>query len=126
MKMGLRLRYGLLALLVLVIEIVIATTHAPPFVRASLGDLLVVILLYFLVKAIHDFRAMPLAIGVFSFACLIEGLQYIHLVDLLRLRHGSVLAIMIGNTFSFGDIAMYALGCLTVLGLDTWMRRRII
>jgi hypothetical protein len=64
-------------------------------------------------------RPWPLAVGVFLFACLVEGLQYFHPVDRLGLRHGSVLAIVMGNSFSWADILMYFLGCLTSSLLDT-------
>lgn len=110
--------YGLLAILIFLVEVFIAKGHVPRFARGSLGDVLVVILIYCTAKTVRNFKPAPLALGVFLFACGIEGLQYIHLVDILGLRHGSILAIMIGNTFSWGDIGMYAIGCSVALGAD--------
>lgn len=114
-----------IALAVFVVEVLIATTFAHvAFVRASLGDYLVVVLLYHLVKAATLARPRPLAVGVFLFACLVEGIQWWHPADLLGLRPGSVLAIVLGNSFSWADVLMYALGCLTAWQLDARLLSR--
>ncbi len=108
-----------IALAVFVVELLIATTFRHvAFVRASLGDYLVVVLLYHLVKAVTLARARRLAVGVFLFACLVEAIQWWHPADLLGLRPGSPLAIVMGNSFSWADILMYLLGCLTAWQVD--------
>jgi hypothetical protein len=114
-----------IALAVFVVEVLIATTFAHvTFVRASLGDYLVVVLLYHLVKAVTLARPRRLAVGVFLFACVVEGVQCCHPVDRLGLRPGSPLAIVMGNSFSWADILMYFLGCLTAWQLDARLLSR--
>jgi hypothetical protein len=113
-----------IALAVFLVEILVATTFARVrFVRSFLSDYLVVILIYHLVKGCTLLSPRPLAAGVFVFACLVEAAQYVHLVDLLGLRHGSLLAVLIGNSFSWADIFMYLLGCLTSLAVDSLVSR---
>ena len=52
---------------------------------------------------------MPLY--VFIFALLVELLQLAKIVDLLGIPHDSIVAIMVGTSFSFIDIICYAVGC---------------
>jgi hypothetical protein len=47
-----------------------------------------------------------------------EALPYLHLADLLGLKRGSLLYIVLGNTFSASDLLMYGLGGLLAAGLD--------
>jgi hypothetical protein len=113
-----------LALAIFVTEVLIATVLSRvPFVRASLGDYLVVMLIYHFLQGCHTFSPRSLAVGVFLFACLVEGAQYLHLASVLGLRRGSVLAIILGSTFSWSDILMYLLGCLTSWTLDARLIR---
>jgi hypothetical protein len=114
-----------LALLLLGMEVIIATgLRRLHFVRGSLGDVLVVMLVYCTALAVRDFERVRLAIGVFLFACAIEASQYFHLASRLRLRPGSVLAIALGNSFAWGDILCYLMGCALILAADMLVRRR--
>jgi hypothetical protein len=118
--MHVRTKHLLIAALVFVAEVLIATTFKNvPFVRSYFGDFLVVILLYHLVKGLRDISPSTLAAAVFAFACAVEVSQYFHLADALGLRPGSVPAILLGNSFSWTDIFMYFLGCLTAYLVDT-------
>ncbi len=89
-----------------------------PFVRGSLGDVLVVMLIYCAALSLRGFRRVRLAGGVFLFACAIEGAQYFHLGNVLGLRPGGVLWIALGATFQWADILCYLVGCAIVLSLD--------
>ncbi|WP_205836369.1 DUF2809 domain-containing protein [Iodobacter violaceini] len=102
--------YYLIALLIFLLEIVIARgVFGYGFIRGSLGDILVIALLYAVFRA---WRNPPLRSAIMAIAAgfIVEGLQYIHLVDLLGLKKGSVLYIVIGNTFSPYDLFMYLIG----------------
>ena len=112
--MHLRAKYLLITTGLFTAEVLIATIFSHiVFVRSYLGDYLVVILIYYLVKSIRDVSAPILCVGVFLFACGVEILQYFHTADLLGLARGSLLSILIGNRFSWMDILMYLAGCLT-------------
>ncbi len=124
--MSARLIYGLLAVGIFLIEVVIATRLVDlDFIRGSVGDFLVVMLIYFFMQAFRQWPAKQLAIGVFAFACAVEISQYFHLADMLGFKRGGVWHIVLGNVFSWEDIAMYLLGTLAAYGLDlTCLQRR--
>jgi hypothetical protein len=120
-----RRRYALVALLLFATEVLIATRFAHvPLVRGSLGDVLVVMLLYCLVLSLRDVRRLRLAAAVFLFACAIELAQHFEVAPLLGLRHGSVASIVLGSTFQWTDILCYFIGCVAALVLDPSGRLR--
>jgi hypothetical protein len=120
-----RALYLFLALLIFVVEVLIATRfRGASFVRGSLGDVLVVILIYFAALSLREFRRVRLALAVFLFACAIEGAQYFHLARALGLRKGGVLWIALGATFQWADILCYFVGCAIVLSLDLLITKR--
>ena len=67
--------YAALALILLVSEILIGK-YAHGFVRGSVGDVLVVILLFSLARIIFTRKPKLLPLFVFAFAVFIEILQY--------------------------------------------------
>ena len=112
----------LAALVLFIVEVIIATKlNHYSFIRAYFGDFLVVILVYCVVLAVWDIEPKRLAIGVFIFACSIEIAQLFKLADHLELT--SATRIILGTSFSLHDILMYAAGCLTAYGLDTYLSR---
>ena len=106
-----RIFYALIALVLLATEICIALYVRNPFVRGSLGDVLVVILIHCAVRVVFPAKPRLLPVYVFAFACLVEFTQYIHLLDLLGLGQVRLLQIVVGGTFDWADIACYAVGC---------------
>jgi Protein of unknown function (DUF2809) len=106
--------YAIAALALFALELTIATRwRHVPFVRADLGDYLVVILLFTMVKAVWNLSPRRLAFGIFVFACGVEGVQALALADRLGLARGSWPSIVIGTHFAWSDLAMYLAGCLT-------------
>ncbi len=109
----------LLVLAFFAAEVPVATLFAKfGFVRGYLGDFLVVILLYFLIKLFREVRPLQLAMGIFVFACGVEVTQYFHLADLLGFHRGSLINILLGDSFSWVDIITYFLGCVTSYLID--------
>jgi len=114
-------KHLLIALIAFIAEILVATTFSHvQFIRSFISDFLVVILLYHFVKAFYAVSPLALSIAVFIFSCVIEILQYFHLGDVLGLPRGSLLSVLLGTHFSWGDILMYFLGCLTSYYLDSF------
>lgn len=103
--------YFIAAILIFLLEVAIARgMFGMGFVRGSAGDILVIMLVYaFLrgcaLRAPASTALLATAIGFF-----IEGLQYIHFASLIGLKPGSVMAIVIGSTFSVSDLVMYCIG----------------
>lgn len=111
--MTFNLKYFLLSVLIFVIEVLIATVFKDIFfVRAFLGDVLVVMLIYtFVLSFFKVENRTNLIIGIFVFSVFIEILQYFKTADLIGLKPGSIPYIMLGNSFSWMDILCYAAGC---------------
>ncbi len=113
------LKYLLLTILLLIVEVLIGSVGKDIYwLRAFGGDVLVVILLYTFVRTFLKVRCMPLVLGIFVFAVLIEFAQYFKLATHLGYKSGSVMYIVLGNSFSWGDIACYAVGCTVILLLN--------
>lgn len=117
--MSTRRNYLLLAIVIFILEVLIATRMVKfDFVRGSVGDFLVVGLIYFFIQAIRPSPPRKLAIWVFIFAVAVEISQYFHLAQALHFAKGSWQYIVLGNTFSWHDILMYFLGCLAAFLID--------
>lgn len=113
-----RPRYLALALLILAIEVFIGVFVRDTIVRPFVGDVLVVVLLYTLLRAFLPARPRTVAVGVLLLSFAIETLQYVDYVALLHLENNRLLSIMLGRTFSWSDYLAYATGFLIVLAAD--------
>ncbi len=117
--MARRTWYRVLSLAIFVVEVLIATVWAHlGFVRSSLGDVLVVMLLYCLALSLREFRRGALAGVVFVFACAVEVSQYFHLASVLHFKPNSVGWIILGSSFQWTDILCYLTGCAVALFAD--------
>lgn len=112
-------RYFLLALLLFVVEVLIALYAHDPIVRPYVGDVLVVILLYCLVKSFLKTPVVPTALAVLLFSYLIETLQYFQIGHRLGLEHSQVAMTIIGNYFQWIDLVAYTFGAAIVLFIET-------
>ena len=98
---------------ILATEIYIAVCVKGGFARHYAGDVLAVILLYALVRAIFSVTPSNLALKIFAFAAAFEIAQYFGVVQILGIEN-KILKIMIGGTFDFTDLLCYAAGCVLV------------
>lgn len=123
--MSRRIVYALAALASFILLALIATRWAGhSFVRGFLGDMLAVVFLFLLVKACVDARSARIALGVFTFACVVETLQYLRLADALGLAQGGAARIVLGATFDPLDILAYAAGCVASCAIDSLLLAR--
>jgi hypothetical protein len=84
-------------------------------IRPYVGDFLVVILLYCLVKSFFNTGPWVTALSVLLFSYAVEALQYIHIVSILGLEKYTLARVIIGTSFAWTDIGMYTLGILLVV-----------
>ena len=108
-----RLAFLVVAVLILAVEIYIAVCVNGGFVRHYLGDVLAVILLYVLARAIFSVTPSNLALKIFAFAVALELAQYFGAVQILGIE-SKILKVMIGGTFDLTDLLCYAVGCVLV------------
>ncbi len=111
-------KYLYLTLLLFSIEVFIAVFINDGFIRPFIGDVLVVILIYCLIKTFWNLNSSIAALSVFAFACTIEILQYFNFVNKLGLQKNKIASIALGNTFDWKDIFAYAIGTIIILFLE--------
>ena len=108
-----RLAFLAAAVLILAAEIYIAICVKGGFVRHYAGDVLAVILLYALARAIFSASPSNLPLKIFAFAAALEIAQYFGVVQILGIEN-KILKVMIGGTFDLTDLLCYAVGCVLV------------
>jgi hypothetical protein len=117
-------RYFLLAVLLFMIEILIAKFAHDEIIRPYFGDLLVVILIYAFVKSFVDAPYLSTALAVLVFSYFVETLQYFHIVQRLGLEHSNIARVVIGTSFEWIDLAAYTIGILIVICVEGENRKR--
>ena len=111
-------KFFLLAVILFVIEVLIALFVRDSFVRPYAGDYLVVILIYCAVRTILQASVWKVALGVLLFSYAVETLQYFQVVNRLGLENNTVAKTVIGYGFEWMDFVAYTLGILTILALE--------
>ena len=119
-----RLNYFLVFLLLFLVEVCIALFVRDRFVRPYLGDVLVVILLYCLVRSFMTIKPRTAAAGVLLFALVIETLQYFLAVELLGLQGNKIAATVLGSQFDWKDVLAYIVGAIVVFVIELESRPR--
>ena len=124
-KQSVRTRLAFLAVagVILVTEIYIAVCVKGGFVRHYAGDVLAVILLYALARAIFSVTPSNLPLKIFAFAAALEIAQYFGVVQILGIEN-KILKIMIGGTFDLTDLLCYAAGCILAGAYEKFEKRR--
>ena len=118
-----RLAYALVTVALILIEVFIAIYVHDNFVRPYLGDVLVVIAIYTLIRTFIPNKIKLLPVYVFIFAVIVEVLQYFNIVDILGVSNNRFLSVLIGGVFDLKDIMCYAVGCM-LLGIFELLRNK--
>lgn len=121
--MGKRISYAFLTLLLICVEVLIALFVHDKFIRPYVGDVLVVIVLYCLIRVFIPTKVKFLWLYVFIFAAGVELLQLVHIVDLLGLGNIPFFRVLIGSVCDIKDILCYAVGCALTAVCDFLGRR---
>ena len=124
MRIKLNIKYLCVFIAVFIIEAIIAVFIHDNFIRPYIGDVLVVVLIYCLIKTFvrNEIRLLPLYI--FVFAALVEVGQYFNLAKLLGLSDYAIARVIIGSTFDIMDIACYLAGCTGLFLYEMIKQRR--
>lgn len=108
-------KYLILTILLFLIEVIIALYAHDEIIRPYIGDVLVVILLYCLVKSFINASVISTALSVLAFSYLIEILQYFHYVEWFGLGENKLANIILGTSFAWTDLLAYTAGITIVL-----------
>jgi hypothetical protein len=118
MKLKWNKNYFLAFVLIFSIEVGIAIFVHDTFIRPYFGDFLVVFLVYFFVKFFFKSSKYTIAFGSFLFCCFVEVLQLFKIAEIIGFTDNKIVAVVLGTSFSWEDIAMYFLGFLVLIFLE--------
>jgi hypothetical protein len=116
--------YFALAALLFVIEVLIARYMHDPIIRPYVGDLLVVILIYCVVRTFFDTPVFKTVIAVLLFAYLVEFSQYLNLIKEVGLQDSRLANVIMGNSFEWIDMIAYTLGAAIIVAVEYLLRKR--
>ena len=118
-----RLIFIISSITLLAVEIVIGLYVHGSFVRPYLGDTLVVILIWCVLRIIFPTGKPWLSAAVLLFAVAVEITQIFPLCDLLGIKNALVRTLM-GTSFAWGDIVAYLAGCLGTAAGDMMLMKK--
>lgn len=110
-----KLGYFLPACALLAVEILIAGCLRDGFIRFYVGDYLVVILIYCIVRTFTACPVLKTAVGVWIFSIVVEISQFFHLIGHLGLGDSRIAHLILGSHFEWKDLLAYTAGIGTVL-----------
>lgn len=108
-------KFFTVSVLLFVLLVIIALFVHDQFIRPFLGDVLVVIWLFYGLKSFLELADFWLSIAVLLFCFAVEFAQYLQLIHWLGWEHITVIRVVLGATFDWKDMAAYCLGWLMAL-----------
>lgn len=117
--------YLMMALLLFIIEVLIALYVRDRIIRPYGGDFLVIIFLYCLCRSFFRISAEKAVVLVLLFAFIIESLQLLKISETFGLQEHQWLQIVLGSQFEWLDMGVYCLGAVVVLIVEKIRSRKI-
>ncbi len=124
MKIQFNLHYFIPSVLLIITEIAIAIFLKHGFIRYTVGDFLVVILMYCLFRSFIQTKPLYIAIMTLLIACTVEFLQLVDVLGHFGLRGNRWVGIVMGTHFSIEDLIAYSLGVAVIFFIDLYLSRR--
>ncbi len=124
MKNRLRVIYGVLFVVILIVEILIALFVHDNFIRPYIGDMLVTVLICSFARFFIPEKIKVLPMLVFAFSALVEIGQYFDFVKLLGIDDNPFISTLLGRTFSVADLICYAMGCILLAVVDCIIKKK--
>ena len=118
MKFRFSKKYFLFLLAVLIVETLIALFIKNQTIRGTVGDLLVVVLIYCFIQAFFAADKAKTIIAVGVLAVLVEFTQAFDLAEKLGVGDNPLFTAILGTTFDVNDIWAYVAGCAMVYILE--------
>lgn len=109
-----RLIYLIGFIITLIIEVLIAIYIHDDFIRPYVGDILVIICIYLLLRIIIPERVKYLSLYVLILAVMVEVMQYFNFTNMIS-GQSRILKIALGSTFDIKDIICYVIGYIIIV-----------
>lgn len=120
-----RKTYAVAALILFIIEVLIALFVRDAFIRPYVGDVLAVALVYTALRAITPLGMIPAIAVTLAIALAIEIAQALNLLGALGLSDNQLARTVLGGAFDWLDLAAYAAGAGLTLAADRLFRSRL-
>ena len=116
--------YFFWAVVLFLLEVVIALYVHDTVIRPYGGDFLVTIVLYCFIRSFFSFSKVKTVLLVLTIAYGVEVSQYLHLITRLNLGTSRSASVLLGNAFSWIDMVLYTAGIATVLCIEYCCRKK--
>ena len=113
-----------IAIIIFLIEVIIALYIKDKIIRPFVGDILVVIFIYYFIKAFINTKTINIAIFTLFFSFVVEILQYFNFVEMIGLGHNKAARIIIGTSFSWIDLLCYFIGFILLFFIDKDLKKK--
>lgn len=123
MKLQFTKNYLVLAHILFLMELAIAFIVKTGFIRYTFGDYLCVILLYAIIRGCTNLSVWASSLVVLVIAYTIEFLQLTTYLSFFNLQDSYTANLILGSTFSVSDLVAYTLGIVTVLIIETVLKK---
>lgn len=115
-------KYFAWAIVLFLVEVVIAAFVRDSFVRPYVGDFLVVIFIYCFLKTFWKAEVSVVALATLLFAYFVEISQYFKLIYVLGWQDSTAARLILGNSFQWGDLVAYTLGVGLVVVIEQTLK----
>ncbi len=120
-----RLPYIIGFVLLVAVEVCIGVFYFSFFIRAYIGDVIIVWVLYCLFRSFvpKRFNSYGIAVGILIFSFAVEFMQKAHIADILGVEN-KLLRIIIGTSYATEDLWCYVAGTAVTI-LEIWLFNRL-
>ena len=118
-----RPRYTLAALILFIVEVLIALFKRDGIVRPYVGDVLAVALVYAGLRAVTPLRLVPALAVTLAVAFAIEFAQLFGLLGAMGLGDNGLARVVLGGVFDPMDLVAYVSGAVLIVGIELGLRR---
>lgn len=122
--MNKRIKYLIGFIIILIVEVFIALYVHDNVIRPYVGDILVIICIYLLLRTIIPEKIKYLSLYVLILAIAVEIMQYFNFTDILSLQN-KILKVALGSTFDIKDIVCYVIGYIIIILFEQNERRKL-
>jgi len=115
-------QFPIASLILLLTGFVIVKFFNDSFVRPVLGDYLVVLFQYCVLRTITNLKVKTAALVVLFFSYAIEFLQFLDILSILGIKKTAATDLIVGATFDWFDMLAYTFAYFTII----YVERRLI
>lgn len=116
--------YFIKTMVVFTVEVFIALFVHDAFIRPYVGDVIAVAFVYYFLRTFLSCKAVYSALFALLFSFLVEYGQYAEFIYVLGLQHQKWARIVLGTSFSWGDMLCYMIGFLILFVVDPALRKK--